>query len=178
MRVADFIVKFLQRMGVEHVFTVYGGAIAPLGDALVKAGLKFVCCHHEQACAMAAEGYSRVREGLGAAFVTSGPGGTNAVTGVLGCWTDHAPVMFFSGQSFSTQLIGETGVRTLGVQETNIVDIVKPITKYAVMVTDPTEIHHYLTNAHKVAVSGRPGPVWIDIPADVLTAKLPEQRCL
>jgi acetolactate synthase-1/2/3 large subunit len=171
MRVADYIVRFLERAGVEHVFTVYGGAIAPLGDALVKAGMRFVCTHHEQAAAMAAEGYARRREGVGAVFVTSGPGGTNAITGLVGCWTDHVPVMFFSGQSFSKQTIGDTGVRQIGVQEIDIINGVRPWTKYAEMVTDPKEIPDQLSRAHSFAVRGRPGPVWLDIPADVLSAQ-------
>jgi acetolactate synthase-1/2/3 large subunit len=173
MRVADYIVRFLERAGVDHVFTVYGGAIAPLGDALVKAGMKFVCTHHEQAAAMAAEGYARMREGVGAVFVTSGPGGTNAITGLVGCWTDHVPVMFFSGQSFSKQTIGDSGVRQIGVQEIDIISGVRPWTKYAVMVTDPGEVEGYLAMAYKQALKGRPGPVWLDLPADVLSAECP-----
>jgi acetolactate synthase-1/2/3 large subunit len=171
MRVADYIVRFLERAGVEHVFTVYGGAIAPLGDALVKAGMRFVCTHHEQAAAMAAEGYARMREGVGAVFVTSGPGGTNAITGLVGCWTDHVPVMFFSGQSFSKQTIGNTGTRQIGVQEINIIDGVRPWTKYAAMVTEDVEWH--LSRAYKHALKGRPGPVWLDLPADILSAQCP-----
>jgi acetolactate synthase-1/2/3 large subunit len=170
MRVSDYIVRFLERIGVEHVFTVYGGAIAPLGDALVKAGMRYVCCHHEQACAMAAEGYARMREGVGAVFVTSGPGGTNAITGLVGCWTDHAPVMFFSGQSFVNQTIRNTGTRQIGVQEIDIINGVRPWTKHAVMLTDARDVPHHLSLAHSMATKGRPGPVWLDLPADILSA--------
>lgn len=121
---------------------------------------------------MAAEAYARARNHVGLAVVTSGPGGTNAITGCVGAWTDHVPVVFISGQVFSKQTIGNRGLRTLGVQEINIADIVKPITKYAVMVTDPKTIRHHLEMAWAMATGGRPGPVWLDIPADVQNAQI------
>lgn len=167
MRVADLIVEYLAKAGVEHVFTVCGGGAIFLCDALAKSKIKYVSCHHEQAATMAAEGYARVRNGLGAVFVTSGPGGTNTVTGVTGAWTDHVPMIVISGQSFLNQTIGDTGVRTLGVQEINIVDIVRPVTKYAEMVRHPELIRWHLEKAIHLATTGRPGPVWLDIPADV-----------
>jgi acetolactate synthase-1/2/3 large subunit len=173
MRVADYIVEHLARY-VDRVFLVCGGGSAFLCDALV-GKLAFTACHHEQAAAMAAEGYARAREGLGAVFVTSGPGGTNAITGVCGAWTDHVPMIVISGQSFLKQTIGNTGVRTLGVQEINIVDIVRPITKYAEMVRDPALIRWHMEKAIHEAMSGRPGPVWLDIPADIQNAELPPQ---
>jgi acetolactate synthase-1/2/3 large subunit len=113
MRVADYIISFLEDCGIDCAFTVCGGGAIFLCDALAKAKrMKFVACHHEQAAAMAAESYARVRNGLGLAIVTSGPGGTNAITGVAGAWTDHVPTITISGQVFSRQTIdGHRGLR-------------------------------------------------------------------
>jgi acetolactate synthase-1/2/3 large subunit len=174
MRLADYVIAFLEDRGISHAFTVCGGGAIFLCDALGKARrMNFVACHHEQAAAMAAEAYARVRTGLGLAVVTSGPGGTNAITGVAGAWLDHVPTITISGQVFQKQTItGHPGLRTLGVQEINIVDLVRPITKYAVMVTDPMEIRFHLEKALYEARTGRPGPVWIDIPADVQNANI------
>lgn len=167
MRVADLVVKAIEKAGVEHVFGVCGGGSVFLNQAIAQSKVKFIACHHEQAAAMAAEGYARAREGLGVVFVTSGPGGTNAITGALGAWTDHVPMLIVSGQSFLKQTIGKTGVRTLGVQEINIVDIVKPITKDASMIPSWHGAEYRINKAIEIAKSGRPGPVWLDIPADV-----------
>lgn len=174
MRVADYVVRFLEEQGIGHAFTVVGGGSIFLCDGLAKAErMKYVACHHEQAAAMAAEGYARARTGLGLSVVTSGPGGTNAITGVAGAWMDHVPTITISGQVFSKQMItGHPGLRTMGVQEINIVDLVRPITKYAAVVSDPQEIRQHLETAVHMARSGRPGPVWIDIPADVQNAKI------
>lgn len=174
MRLADYVVQFLKQAGIDHVFTVCGGGSIFLCDALAKAkGMKYVACHHEQAAAMAAEGYARVRTGIGAAVVTSGPGGTNAITGVAGAWLDHVPMIVISGQVFLSQTIaGHPALRSKGVQEINIVDGVRPWTKYAVMVTDPATIRYHLEKALDEAVSGRPGPVWLDIPADVQNSEI------
>lgn len=174
MRLADYVVQRLEEAGIDHAFTVCGGGAIFLCDALGKAGkMKYVACHHEQAAAMAAEAYARVRTGLGLAVVTSGPGGTNAITGVAGAWLDHVPTITISGQVFLRQTIaGHPGLRTLGVQEINIVDLVRPITKYADMVTDPAMIRWHLEKALHLAREGRPGPVWLDIPADVQNAQI------
>lgn len=135
--------------------------------------MKYVSCHHEQAASMATEAYARVRRGPGVTLVTSGPGGTNAITGVAGSWLDHVPQIVISGQVFTAQTItSHPGLRTLGVQEINIVDIVHPITKYAVMVMDALEIRYHLEKAFYLATHGRPGPVWIDIPANVQNARI------
>lgn len=174
MRLADYVVSFLAKAGIDRVFTVIGGGCIFLADALGKSKeVAYTACHHEQAAAMAAEGYARAREGLGAVLVTSGPGGTNAITGVAGAWMDHVPTITISGQSFTKQtIVGHPGLRVMGVQEINIVDIVKPITKYAVMVTDPNEIRYHLEKAVYLATTGRPGPVWLDLPADIQNAQI------
>lgn len=135
--------------------------------------MKYVSCHHEQAASMATEAYARVRRGLGVTLVTTGPGGTNAITGVAGSWLDHVPQIVISGQVFTAQTINKhPGLRTLGVQEINIIDLVSPITKYCVMVEDEQEIRYHLEKAVYLATHGRPGPVWIDIPANVQNAKV------
>lgn len=175
MRVADYVIQRLEEFGIEHAFTVCGGGSIFLCDALAHAGrMKYVACHHEQAAAMAAESYARAREGYGFCLVTSGPGGTNAITGCAGAWTDRVPVVFVSGQVFSKQMItGQPGLRTMGVQEINVVDLVTPITKYAVTVTDPRRIKYEIERAlWEARYHGAPGPVWIDLPADVQNAKI------
>ncbi len=174
MRVSDYVIEFFENQGVDHIFTVSGGGSIFLCDALAMAKkMKYVACHHEQAAAMATEAYARVRRGLGVTLVTTGPGGTNAITGVAGSWLDHVPHIVISGQAFLAQTISKhPGLRTLGVQEINIVDIVRPITKYAVMVEDAQEIRYHLEKAVYLATHGRPGPVWIDIPANVQNTKI------
>ena len=174
MRVADYVIEFFENQGVEHIFTVSGGGSIFLCDALAVAKkMKYVACHHEQAASMATEAYARVRQGLGVTLVTSGPGGTNSVTGIAGSWLDHVPHVTISGQVFLAQTIrNHPGLRTLGVQEINIVDIVRPITKYAVMVEDAQEIRYHLEKAVYLATHGRPGPTWVDIPANIQNADI------
>lgn len=174
VRIADYIIEFFEKLGVEHVFTVSGGGSIFLCDALAQAKkMKYVACHHEQAASMATEAYARVRRGLGVTLVTTGPGGTNTITGVAGSWLDHVPHITLSGQVFLGQTISRhPGTRTVGVQEINIVDIVKPITKYAVMVEQAEDIRYHLEKAIHLATHGRPGPVWIDIPANIQNSKI------
>ena len=172
MRVADYVIEFFENQGVDCIFTVSGGGSIFLCDALgASKRMQYVACHHEQAASMATEAYARVRQGLGVTLVTTGPGATNAVTGVAGSWLDHVPHVIISGQVFLAQTIGKyPGLRTMGVQEINIVDIVRPMTKYAVMVEDAQEIRHHLEKAVYIATHGRPGPTWIDIPANIQNA--------
>lgn len=174
MRLADYVIEFLENQGVEHIFTVTGGGAIYLCDALGMAKkMKYVSCHHEQSAAMASEAYARVRQKLGVALVTSGPGGTNAVTGVAGCWLDHVPQLTISGQVYLAQTIGKhPGLRTMGIQEIDIVDIVRPITKYAVMIENASDIKYHLEKAVYLATHGRPGPTWIDIPVDIQSANI------
>ncbi len=176
MRVADYIFKYLADYGIRHVFLVVGGGAMHLNDALVKESrLKYVCNHHEQASAIAAEGYSRTAGTLSVVSVTSGPGGTNTLTGVIGQWLDSVPVLYLSGQvKFETTIasVPQLPLRQLGDQEINIVDIVRPVTKYAKMITAPDSIKTELRNAITLATSGRPGPVWLDIPLDVQASEI------
>ena len=178
MRVADYIFQTLADRGTKHVFLVTGGGAMHLNDALRREKrLRYICCLHEQACAMAAEGYARIASSPGIVSVTTGPGGTNALTGVLGAWVDSIPMLVISGQvKRATTIEAAPGIhlRQLGDQEINIVDIVRPITKYAVMVRRPEEIVPVLDRAWKECRSGRPGPVWIDVPQDIQAAELPD----
>jgi acetolactate synthase I/II/III large subunit len=182
MRVADYIAQFIadHEQTAKTIFMVSGGGNMHLIDALGNnKRLAYVCNHHEQACAMAAEGYSRVSNKIGIAYVTTGPGGTNAITGVMGAWVDSIPMMIISGQvKFETTIASqpELSLRQLGDQEINIVDIVRPITKYAVMITDKNSIRYHLEKAVYEAKHGRPGPVWLDIPLDIQGAQVePEE---
>lgn len=169
MKLADYVIQFLEDYGIEHIFTVCGGGSVFLNDALGRSKkINYIACHHEQAASMATEAYARIKNRLGVCLVTSGPGGTNCVTGVAGAWTDNIPVLFISGQVFLNQTINEhPGLRTLGIQEINIVDIVKPITKFAVQVRDALQIRYYLEQVIYFATHGRNGPVWLDIPANI-----------
>lgn len=172
MNVSDLIICFLEDKGIGHVFTVSGGGSIFLCDALARAKkMRYVCCHHEQAAGYAAEAYARARNHAGCALVTSGPGGTNAVSACAAAWLDHVPVIFISGQAFLKHTItGHPRLRQMGVQEINIVDIVRPITKYAFMIPDVSLVRAALNSAWAWAVNGCPGPVWLDIPGDIQNA--------
>jgi len=173
MRLADYVIQRVADLGVKHVFTVPGGGAMHLDDALGANGeVGFVCNLHEQACAIAAEAYARVTNVLGVALVTSGPGGTNALTGVAGAWLESTPCLIISGQVKRADLMGDSGVRQLGSQEVDIVSLAKPITKYAVTVMDPASIRFHFEKAVFLATSSRPGPVWLDIPLDVQAADI------
>lgn len=172
-RISDYIADFLSTKGVTHVFTVTGGGAMHLNDALGHhPALTCVYNHHEQASAIAAEGYTRMSGRLAAVCVTSGPGGTNAITGVLGGWLDSIPMFVISGQVKRETTIHATPVplRQLGDQEYDIISSVKPMTKYTVIILNPLEIAYHLEKAYDLAQNGRPGPVWLDIPLDIQAA--------
>jgi len=167
-KLTDYVFSFIEALGVKDVFAVSGGAAMHLVDSLGKSeNLNYIATQHEQAAAMAAEANARISGKPGVALVTSGPGGTNTITGVCGAWIDSIPTIFISGQVTSDTLIGNTGLRQFGIQESNIVELVRPITKYAVTVTDPKMIRYHLQKALFLATTGRPGPVWLDIPLDI-----------
>ena len=166
--VSQYIADFVAKLGTKRVYTVTGGGAMFLNDALgFHPGFATVCMHHEQSCAFAAEADARISGGIGVLHVTSGPGGTNAITGICGGWIDSIPMLAISGQASLPTTIGNSGLRQKGVQEADIVSMVKPITKYAVMVTAADEIRYHMEKAAHLAVCGRPGPVWIDVPTDV-----------
>lgn len=173
IRLADYIAEFLVKKGVTDVFSVVGGGAMHLNDALGhQPGLKVTYNHHEQACAMAAEAYARLENRIAAVCVTTGPGGTNALTGVVGGWLDSIPMLIISGQvrydttaRYALKTAG-AAVRAVGDQEYDITRAASAMTKYAVMIEDPLTIRYALEKAWHLATSGRPGPVWIDVPVN------------
>ena len=175
IRVADYIAQTLAKHGVSHVFMVTGGGAMHLNDAFGRTKeLKVVCCHHEQTCAMAAESYYRTTNRLAAVNVTTGPGGTNAITGVYGAYVDSMAMIVISGQSKWETLVRSTNLplRQLGDQEVDIIKMIEGVTKYAVVVLDPQSIRYHLERALHLALNGRPGPVWLDVPINVQGSKI------
>ncbi len=177
IKVTDYISKKLKEYGVEHVFMVTGGGAMHLNDSLGR-DLIYINNHHEQASAIAAEGYARTANRLAVVNVTTGPGGLNALNGVLGQWTDSVPVLYLSGQvKFETTIHAcpeVKGLRQLGDQEVDIVAVVSPITKFAHMITDANDIRYYLEKAIWLATTGRKGPVWLDVPMNIQGALVDE----
>jgi acetolactate synthase-1/2/3 large subunit len=172
MKLSDYVMEFLSGQGVGHVFGVTGGAVVHLFDSAARhPGLAPVFTHHEQAAAFAAVSYARIR-GFGAGIFTTGPGGVNAMTGLLAAWQDSIPCMFISGQSRFEHMSRGKSIRQLGVQEFDILSVVKPVTKYAETVESPDRIRYHLEKAVCLARSGRPGPVWIDIPLNFQWAEI------
>lgn len=177
IKLSDYVVQRIVDEGVRHVFLLPGGGSMHLVDSVGRnQGIQYVCNLHEQACAISADSYGQYTNNLGAALVTTGPGGTNTVTGVAAAWLESTACLFVSGQVKSADIVGDRGVRQLGFQEINIVKVVEPITKYAVTVLDPMSIRYHLEKAIYLAKHGRPGPVWIDIPLDVQAAQIDENK--
>ena len=176
MKVCDYIIDYLVKRGVRHVFGIIGGACAFMVDAIGRRkDIEFVCFQHEQAAAMAADAYARVTKNIGVTMVTSGPGATNLLTGTCCAWFDSVPVLNISGQVNtweSTTAPGCSNVRQVGFQETNIIPMIKSITKYAAFVKDPESVEINLDLAFYHACFGRPGPVWLDIPMNVQKAEM------
>jgi acetolactate synthase I/II/III large subunit len=178
MKLSDYVVRFIAEQGVKHVFLVTGGGAMHLNQSMgAEPGIEAVCNSHEQASAICAEAYAKVTNHLGVCMVTTGPGGTNAVTGVAGAWLDSTPMLVVSGQVKRPDRMFDKqgnplGMRQLGVQEVDIVSIVKPITKYAVTILEPNDIRYELEKAVHIALHGRPGPVWVDIPLDVQASQI------
>lgn len=179
IKLSDYIAKRLRDVyGVRNLFMVSGGGAMHLNDSFAKF-IPYICNHNEQACAIAAEGYARVNQELAVVNVTTGPGGLNCLNGVFGEWTDSVPVLYISGQvKFPTTIAScpQIPLRQLGDQEVDIVSVVKPLTKYAKMVTEPNEIKYYLDKAIFEATNGRKGPVWLDIPINVQAALIDENE--
>lgn len=185
MKLSDYVFQFVADQGVKHVFLVTGGGAMHLNASLAQEKrLTPICNSHEQASSFCAESYAKATDHLGVCLSTTGPGSTNTVTGVAGAWLDSTPTLFLSGQvkrpdrMFDPVTQQPLGVRQMGVQEIDIVSIVKPITKYAVTILDPLEIRYHLEKATWLALHGRPGPVWIDIPLDVQASPIPDPSTL
>jgi len=171
MKLSDYVIQFVEAR-TDSVFLLSGGGIMHLVDSLRQSKkLSSICCHHEQAVATAAEGYSRIGKGLGVALVTTGPGGTNAITGTAGAWLDSIPMLVICGQVKTADITPRKNniplVRATGFQELNVLDLVKPISKYAETVIKANDIRYHLEKAVYLAKSGRPGPSWIEIPLDI-----------
>lgn len=171
IRVADYIANFIHKQGVTDVFMLSGGGSIYLDDGIAcHEGLSEICVRQEAVAPMMAAAYARLNHNIGVAYVTSGPGGANAVSGLAEAWVDSAPVLVISGQVQRNQTTYNANIknlRTFGTQELNIIEIVDSITKYAVMINDPHSIRYHLEKAVHCAKSDRPGPVWLDIPLDV-----------
>lgn len=168
MKLSDYIFDFLEKKGIEDIFAISGGGAMHLIDSIGKnEKLNYISAHHEQASAMASEGYARIKGLPGVCVVTSGPGGTNTSTGVIGAWIDSIPMIIISGQVTSDTLSAGTNLRQFGIQECNNTLYAKNYTKYAVTVTDAKTIKYHLEKAYYIATTGRNGPVWLDIPLDV-----------
>jgi acetolactate synthase-1/2/3 large subunit len=168
MKISDYVINTLAAEGVTHIFEVCGGAISHLLDSLYgRSDIRTVSMHHEMAAAIAAEGYSRASENIGVAMATSGPGATNLITGIGSCYFDSIPCLFITGQVNTYEYKFNKPVRQIGFQETDIVNIVKPIVKYAVLVKDPQDTQELLEKSIIIAKTGRPGPVLIDLPLNI-----------
>ena len=170
IKVADYVAQFLSNKGVQHIFAVTGGGAMFLNDGIAREkDITPIFCHHEQSCTMAAVAYTKMHNRVGVVMPTTGCGGTNTITGLLDAWQDSNKILIISGQVNKKETTHFTpiGLRKYGVQEADIVSIVKPITKWAVVVDDPKKIKYYLEKAYDLCNSGRPGPVWLDIPLDI-----------
>jgi len=179
IKLSDYVIQFIENLGVKHIFLLPGGGSMHLVDSVGKSEkLDYICNLHEQACAIAADAYGQYTNNLGVVLVTTGPGGTNTITGVAASWLDSTPVLIISGQVKRIDMIGKRSVRQMGFQEINIVSIVKTITKYAVTVTEPEKIRYHLEKAVLLAKDSRPGPVWIDIPLDIQAMMIDEEQLI
>lgn len=176
MKLSDYVMQYVEGI-TDSVFLLSGGGIMHLVDSLRKSKkLNSICCHHEQAVATAAEGYARIKNNIGVALVTTGPGGTNVITGAAGAWLDSIPMLVINGQvktdNITPRKNGKPMVRAIGFQELNVLDLVRPISKYAETVEKPEDIRYHLEKAVYLAKAGRPGPSWVEIPLDIQAAEI------
>lgn len=176
MKLSDYVFRYLNGIGINDIFMLCGGGCMHLVDSIGRSRIRYIPCLHEQAATIAAIGYSQYLNKMGVVLVTTGPGGTNTLTGVAGAWADSMPLLILSGQVKTADISGDTGIRMLGFQEVDIVNIVSPVTKYAVTVTEPSEIRYHLEKAVYLANTGRKGPVWLDIPLDVQAAEIEPEK--
>ena len=175
IKVSDFVTQFLVEHGIDDLFLVSGGGIMHLLDSVGRQnGLRYWCNYHEQACAIAAEGYAKIRRGPGACLVTVGPGGVNALSGVAGAWVDSVPLLVLTGQVRRELIADYSVMRQKGPQEADLVGLASHVTKYAVTVLVPEDIRYEMEKALYLATSGRPGPVWVDLPLDIQGAMVEE----
>jgi acetolactate synthase I/II/III large subunit len=176
IKLSDYVIDFLVKKGIHDIFLVSGGGIMHLIDSVGRnKNIKYYCNHHEQACAIAAEGYARVQNKIGACLVTTGPGGFNAISGIVGAWVDSIPLIVISGQVRRNLIADYNLIRQKGPQEGNVVEVAKHVTKYAKVILEPEKIRYELELAYYQATTGRPGPVWLDIPLDVQDTMIDEE---
>lgn len=177
IKVSDYIIQYLEKLGIHHMFMLPGGGAMHLNDSLGNSKkIQYVVCLHEQACSIAAEAYARVTNKPGLLMVTTGPGGTNALTGVTAAYIESTPMIVLSGQVKRADMVNGQGIRQQGMQEVDIISMVKPVTKYAALVTEPEDIKYHLERALYAATNGRKGPVWLDIPLDVQASMVDETK--
>lgn len=177
IKVSDYIIQYLEKLEIRHMFMLPGGGAMHLNDSLGNSKkIQYVVCLHEQACSIAAEAYARVTNKPGLLMVTTGPGGTNALTGVTAAYIESTPMIVLSGQVKRADMVNGQGIRQQGMQEVDIISMVKPVTKYAALVTEPQDIKYHLDRALYEAVHGRKGPVWLDIPLDVQASMVDETK--
>jgi acetolactate synthase-1/2/3 large subunit len=175
IKLSDYVIRLMHEAGVHRIFMLTGGGCMHLVDSVGRQpGLEYVCCLHEQAVAFATQAHAEFTSSLAAALVTTGPGGTNAITGLAAAWLDSSPCIFISGQVKRADLLTNRGVRSMGPQELDIVSVVKPLTKYAKTLHEPNDVRFELERALDLAQTGRRGPVWLDIPLDVQTQMIDE----
>lgn len=167
MRVADYIIHFLKKKNINHVFMLSGGGTMYLVDALGRNDVEYVCCHHEQAAGISAQAYAMYKNSLGVCMVTTGPGGTNALTAAGAAYVDSTPMLFLSGQVKTEDFALLRKVRQFGAQENDIISMAKPVTKYAATALKAEDIRYHLEKAVFYALHGRRGPVWLDIPLNI-----------
>lgn len=174
MKVSDYIFQFLRSKGVDTIFSVSGGAAAHLLNSARGMDFRFICNYHEQACAMAAEGYAKIAGKPACVLVTNGPGSSNTITGILGAYQDSVPMFVISGQVPVNQSLAYTplALRQVGVQESDTISMVSPITKYAKQITDVKDVQYAVEYAYHLSTTGRMGPVWLDIPLDIQSATI------
>ena len=179
IKVSDYIIKRLEETGAKHMFMLPGGGAMHLNDSLGKSKkIQFVSCLHEQVCSIAAEAYARVTNNIGLLMVTTGPGGTNAITGVTGAYIESTPMFVVSGQVKLLDMKKTKSLRQQGMQEVDIISIVKSITKYAEVVSDAKDIKRHMDIALYLATHGRKGPVWLDIPLDIQASMIDEDNLI
>jgi acetolactate synthase-1/2/3 large subunit len=177
IKLSDYVTGFLARRGIKHVFMLAGGGCMHLVDSFGRQkGMEYVCCLHEQSASFAAQAYAEYTSELSVALVTTGPGGTNAVTGLAAAWLDSSACLFLSGQVKRADLLTARGVRSMGPQEVDIIAVVSPLTKYAKTLIEPNDVRYELEKAVYLATTGRRGPVWLDFPLDVQATMVDEAR--
>ena len=176
MKLSDYVFKFYKENNVKNVFMLSGGGIMHLVDSLGHSGISYTCCHHEQAASIAAQAATMYDETPAICLSTTGPGGTNALTGCAAAYVDSTPVIFLSGQVKTSDFATLRNVRQFGAQENDIVSMAAPVTKYAKLIVDPEDIRYELEKSLYIATHGRKGPVWLDIPLDIQSAEIDEDN--